>query len=100
MRNLPKAIKGFFFAPALILLFFLLKSFCPESAGNSCFSDQFSVPIFYPLIAIYRYFGSSEIIGGHDFLFILGYWAILGFLIGLILDLWRREKEVTMTNVQ
>ena len=86
------ALKGLFFAPAIVCLFFVLKAFCPESAGDSCFADQFAVPIFLPLVAVYKIFGNSSIIGGQEFLFIMLYWAITGFLVGLILDLCTRQS--------
>jgi hypothetical protein len=93
MNRFPSAVRGFLFAPALICLFFLIKGFCPTSAAGSCFTDQFAVPIFLPLIAIYKVFGTSGVIGGHDFLFTLIYWSLTGFFIGLILDLYSRRSQ-------
>lgn len=87
MRRTSSAIKGLFFAPALVCLFFLLKAFCPASAGSSCFADQFAVPIFLPLVAVYKIFGDSSVLLGQEFLFIILYWAFIGYLIGLIVDL-------------
>jgi hypothetical protein len=99
MRRVPLSIQGLFFAPVLICLFFVLKAFCPDSAGSGCFADQFAVPIFLPLVAVYKIFGSSDVIGGHEFIFISAYWAIIGFLIGLMFDLWMRKgvphREIT-----
>ncbi len=89
----PSATRGFLFAPALICLFFLIKGFCPASAAGSCFTDQFAVPIFLPLIAIYKVFGTSGVIGGQDFLFTVFYWSLIGFGIGLILDLYNRPSQ-------
>jgi len=93
MRKIPLWIQGLFFAPILICLFFVLKATCPESAGSSCFADQFAVPIFLPLVAIFKIFGSTDFLMGQEFLFILIYWALIGALIGLILDLCIRRSR-------
>lgn len=99
--RIPSSIQGMLFAPVLICLFFVLKAFCPESAGESCFADQFAVPIFLPLVAIYKIFGNSSVIGGHEFILVLIYWAVLGFLIGLVIDLlWHRNKEAPIVKSQ
>ncbi len=81
------AVRGAVFAPVLISLFFILKATCPESAGESCFADQFAVPIFLPLVAMHRMLGSVDSLGGQEFVFIIIYWALIGALVGLILDL-------------
>lgn len=86
-------MQGLFFGPVVIGLFFVLKSFCPDSADGVCFADQFAVPIFLPLVAIYKIFGNSDIIFNQEFLFIVVYWALVGFFIGLILDLYKRPQE-------
>lgn len=86
--RLPYAFQGLLFVPALIMLVFILKVFCPESAGEECFADYFAVPIFLPLIVIYKIFGDSTAVLGQEFLFILLYWGAVGFFIGLIFDLY------------
>jgi len=63
-----------------------------------CFADQFSTPIFLPLIAVYKIFDGVDITRGQEFLFILLYWAVLGFLIGLILDLWPKRDPYTVQS--
>src|SRR5687767_14461702 len=93
MRNIPSSVQGLLFGPILISLFFVLKAFCPDSAGEMCFADQFALPIFLPLGAIYKIFGDSDIIFGQELLFIFVYWALIGFLIGLILDLCKRPPQ-------
>src|SRR5688500_5801407 len=90
--RIPFSVRGLIFSPTLICLVFLLKAFCPDSAGSSCFADQFAVPIFLPLVAIYKIFGGSAVIGGQEFLLIMIYWAFIGFLIGLVFDLWKRGE--------
>jgi hypothetical protein len=87
MRHITASIQGLFLAPALVCLFFLLKAFCPEASG-SCFVDHFAVPVFLPLVAIYKIFGDSSIIGGHEFILVILYWAAIGFFIGLFIDFW------------
>lgn len=87
MLRFPLAIKGLVFAPALICLFFLFKAFCPSEGGESCLADQFAVPIFLPLIAIHKIFGDSSVLLGQEFIFIMFYWALAGFLVGLFLDI-------------
>jgi hypothetical protein len=95
LMRIPSSVQGIFFAPVLVCLFFVLKAFCPESAGDECFADQFAVPIFLPLVAVYKIFGDSSIIGGQELTLVLVYWAFIGFLIGLVIDLWPRgEKKI------
>ena len=98
--RIPSSVQGLIFAPTLICLFFILKAFCPDSAGDSCFADQFAVPIFLPLVAIYKIFGDTSVVAGQEFLLIMVYWAFIGFLVGLILDLWRHTgtQEIIMPD--
>ncbi len=90
--RIPYALQGMVFAPVLIGLIFVLKAFCPDSAGEMCFADQFAVPIFLPLIALYKIFGSSLVIAGSEFLFILVYWSLVGALLGFILDRYKHPS--------
>ncbi|MDO8424007.1 MAG: hypothetical protein Q7S54_00155 [bacterium] len=98
--RLPYAIQGLLFGPALVGLFILLKAFCPASFAQSCLSDYFAPPIFLPLIFIYRIFGDSAAIFYQDFLFVMLYWALIGFFLGLIFDLWSGSSndKLPMTN--
>lgn len=93
MRRLPYALQGLLFVPALIALIFVLKAFCPESSGEGCFADYFATPIFLPLVIIYKLFGGNSAALGQEFLFILLYWAAIGFLLGFILDLYTRRSQ-------
>lgn len=96
MMRIPYSIQGMLFAPALVGLTFLLKAFCPASAGNDCFADVFATPVFLPLIAIYKIFGYMPASsGGQELLFILLYWALTGFVIGLIIDLFSKRGQYT-----
>ena len=88
--RIPYAVQGLLFAPALVGLILVLKAFCPAAADGSCFADFFAMPIFLPLIALYKIFGSTPPFSGQEFLFIFLYWAVVGFFLGLILDLCSR----------
>lgn len=98
--RIPYTIQGLLLGPALVGLLILLKVFCPASFTQSCLSDYFAAPIFLPLIFVYKFFGDSGVILNQDFLFVMLYWAVVGFFLGLILDLWGQKNETQMTNVQ
>lgn len=89
--RLPYAVKGAALAPLIVLIIFILKSFCP--ATGSCFVDWLAIPIFLPLIAIYRIFGENTGIWGQEFLFIILYWGVIGFLLGFILDQYTHRSQ-------
>ena len=91
--KIPYFIQGALFGPVLIGLALILKVLCPASAGSSCFADHLAVPIFLPLIFAYTNFGGNLIVI-HEFWFVIAYWAIVGFLIGLIFDLRGRKMEL------
>lgn len=88
MHRIPSAFLGALFAPILICLFFVFKAFCE----GECLADSFATPIFLPLVAVYKIFGNSDIIEGHEFLFVMLYWAFVGFLIGFIIDLLTHKE--------
>lgn len=90
--KIPYSIQGMLFAPVLVTLLFILKAICPESAGNACFADWFATPIFLPLVAIYKIFGQIPLVSGQEVAFIFLYWALVGFVVGLILDLYKRPR--------
>lgn len=83
MQRIPSSFQGALFAPLLVSLFFVFKAFCE----GECLADQFAVPIFLPLVAVYKIFGTLALLQGHEFLFIILYWAFVGFLVGFIIDL-------------
>ncbi len=86
--KIPYSIQGLFFAPALIGLVFLLKVSCPVGTGEGCFADNFLSPVFMPIKFLYKIFDSiAPTLATHEPLFILGYWAVVGLLIGLVFDL-------------
>lgn len=89
--RIPYFIKGAFFGPAFIALVMLLKAFCPDSAGDGCLANHFAVPIFLPLVFIYKFLGTSSL--PYEFAFIIAYWAIVGALVGLIFDLYKRQSQ-------
>lgn len=80
------------FAPTLVALLFALKAVCPASAGEACFADWFATPIFLPLIAVYKIFDHVPTASGQEIVFIFLYWALVGFVLGLILDLYTRPR--------
>ena len=97
--RIPYSIQGALFGPVLISLALILKLLCPVSTGSGCFADQLAVPIFLPLIFVYKIVGGDWIMY-HELWFVFIYWSFIGLLIGLIFDL-RVSKNVTqMTNVQ
>jgi len=69
--RIPYFVQGAFFGPALIGLTLVLKVACPASVGAGCFADSLAVPIFLPLIFVYK------IVGG----------GLLMYHAGLIFDL-------------
>src|SRR3989344_1113466 len=83
--RIPYSIQGLLVAVVVISLEVLFKGLC--SAAGPCFADYFADSIFMPLIVVYRIFGSSAVIFHQEFLFVFLYWALVGFLLGLILDL-------------
>ncbi|MEK7461505.1 MAG: hypothetical protein AAB586_00310 [Patescibacteria group bacterium] len=84
--RIPYSIQGMFFAPAFIGLSFILKLFCPVPVGAGCLTDQLAIPIFLPLIFVYKVVG-NHLVMYHEFWFVILYWSLAGFLIGLIFDL-------------
>lgn len=87
LMRVPYAIQGMLFAPALVALAFGLKVICPVSPGSGCLSDYLSTPIFMPALFVENLVGEG--IGSYvlEMIVVLLYWALVGFLIGLILDL-------------
>lgn len=87
-------IQGLIFAPAFIGLEFVLKITCPAPTGQGCFADNFLTPTFMPLTFLYQAFAPyAHILARHEPLFILVYWAIVGFFVGLCIDLARKEEQ-------
>ena len=88
--KVPYAVQGFIFAPALISMIFILKVTCPAAAGQGCFADNFLEPVFMPLKFLYKVFQNHEsVLALHEPLFIVGYWALVGLVAGLCVDLFR-----------
>ena len=89
--RVPYFIQGALFGPALIGLTLVLKLACPVPTGSGCFADALAVPIFLPLIFIYTIVGEGLVMY-HELWFVLLYWGLVGFLIGLIFDLYIRRS--------
>ena len=98
MKKIPYSLQGLIFAPALIGVIFILKVTCPAATGEWCFADNFVRPTFMPLKFLYQVFGTNHapLLANHEPLFILGYWAIVGFLVGLLLELYIHMKKPSL----
>lgn len=86
--KIPYSIQGALFAPALAVLVFVLKATCPAPSGVGCFADPFVRPLFFPVPFFYAAFGNMRTLMYHEALFVLGYWVVVGLLVGMIVDIW------------
>lgn len=94
MKKIPYYLQGFLFAPAFIGLEFVLKVTCPASTGQGCFVDSFLGTTFMPLTFLYEVLAPyASVVARHEPLFILGYWAVIGFLVGLCADILIVEEN-------
>ncbi|MDB5253945.1 MAG: hypothetical protein JWL80_11 [Parcubacteria group bacterium] len=91
--RVPYAVQCALFAPSLVLLIFILKITCPVETGNGCFVDPFISSVFFPLPSVYRLFGQIGLVATHEPLFILLYWTVVGFLVGVVIDVYKSRKE-------
>ena len=85
------SLQGLIMGPGIVALIVALKAFC--GTEGACFADRFAAPIFLPLTSLYKMSGGSPVIYEYDLLLTFGYWALLGFLLGLILDLYTRQSQ-------
>ena len=100
MKRIPLSIQGLLFAPALIGIIFVLKITCPAPTGEGCFADNFLTPTFMPLNFLYKVFDKvAPTLALHEPLFILGYWALVGFLAGLTIDIFLSMKKNSQREV-
>mgnify|MGYP001613034983 CR=1 FL=1 len=90
--RIPYSLQGAVFGPVFILIVAVLKMLCPTSVGAECFADHLAAPIFLPLIFVYKIVGSGWVMI-HELWFIVIYWSLVGFLIGLIFDLYTRRSQ-------
>lgn len=88
---IPHSLKGVLFGPTFIGLTLILKVACPASVGSGCFADALAVPIFLPLILVYKNVGEGWVMY-HELWFIFVYWSIVGLLVGFIFDLRTRQS--------
>lgn len=86
------AFGGLVLFPLLIGLVFVSKAMCSAGVGGGCFADYFAVPIFLPLLGVYKLFGSNAFAVGQEFLLIFLVWGVIGFILGLIKDVWMPAK--------
>jgi len=95
LKSIPFSIQGLIFFPCLVILVLFLKLFCPEAAGDMCFADYFAAPVFMPIVFLYKFFGGYSSALGQELILILLYWAFVGFVLGLSLDLLKSLKDKT-----
>jgi hypothetical protein len=88
--KVPYWIQGALFAPVLAILIFILKITCPAPNGVGCFADPFLKPLFFPLPSFYAVFGGLRALPAHEPWFVLGYWTLIGLVIGLFCDIYKK----------
>lgn len=84
--RIPYSIQGALFGLAFIGLSLVLKVMCPVSPGAGCLTDHLAIPIFLPLLFVYNTIGGGIAVA-YELWFMLLYWSLVGFLVGLIFDL-------------
>lgn len=89
--RIPHFIKGALFGPAIVALTLVLKVICPAPTGAGCFADHLAVPIFFPLVFVYRVLG-LDLVMYHELWFLALYWSLVGLFVGLIFDLRSRPS--------
>lgn len=62
---------------------------CP-APGAGCFAEPFVKVLFFPLPFFYEVFGTMRALMYHEPWFVLGYWAIVGFFVGLLFDIYKK----------
>lgn len=90
--RIPYFLQGLLFGPAFVGLTLFLKIICPVPAGAGCFADHLAVPIFLPLIFVYKIVDPGTVLA-NELLFLLIYWSLVGLLLGFILDLRRARSQ-------
>lgn len=90
--RIPYFLQGVLFGPIFIGLTLILKIICPVPAGDGCFADHLAIPIFLPLIFIYKVIDPGTVLA-HELFFLTVYWSLVGLLFGLILDLRRGQSQ-------
>lgn len=91
--KVPYSIQGFLFAPTLIGLVFMLQITCPLPAGGGCFADNFTVPLFMPAVFLSSFWSGWQVFTQYELLFLVLYWSLVGFLLGLCFDLHEDEHH-------
>lgn len=86
MMRMPYFIQGALFGPTFIGLTFILKVACPTAVSAGCFADSLAVPIFLPLIFVYKMIDGGLIMH-YELWFVILYWSLVGLLVGFIFDL-------------
>lgn len=90
--KIPHWLEGSIIAVVFALLIFTLKLSCPARTGEGCFADAFTSILFLPLPFIYKIFSNHLVlVGKYEIIFLLSYWAIVGLLIGLFIDIHKKK---------
>jgi hypothetical protein len=85
------SIEGLVLAPVFAATVFFLKLSCPVRTGEGCFADIFFKIVFLPLPFLYKIFADNPVwIAQHEKLILLLYWGLVGFLIGLLMDVHKK----------
>lgn len=92
--RLSHSIKGLVLGPVFAALIIFLGLTCPAGRGQGCFADFFISILFLPLPFIYKVFSNHpDIVGRHEVVFLLIYWSLVGFFIGLLVDVHKKKTH-------
>jgi hypothetical protein len=90
-------IKGALFLAALVVLIFFLKIICPLDTG--CLADPFLVVLLSPLWLFANLHFYSIIDASTEPFAILGFWTVVGFIVGLLVTPWISKKKSDVPSV-
>lgn len=92
--KVPHFLEGLVLAPVFAATVFFLKLSCPVATGQGCFADAFYKILFLPLPSIYKVFSNHLVlVGRHEIVFLLIYWALVGFFLGLFFDIHKKPTK-------
>jgi membrane associated rhomboid family serine protease len=88
-------IKGAIFVAIFVVLVFFLKIICPIYSG--CLVDPFLVVLFSPLWLFYSLHLTFVSTSTEPYA-ILGFWALIGFIIGALLSPFFERKKASLSE--
>lgn len=95
--KVPHRIEGLVLAPAFASTILILKLSCPVKTGEGCFADIFFKIVFLPLHFLYKVFDNYSVwIAQNEILILIVYWGIVGFLVGLYVDVHKKKPLETV----